>query len=138
LDGVDIWPVLSGKAAAADRNVLMYFGETWPQCARRGKWKLHMTRYNSTRLSGETRRRASQGSAVLPLARPELYNLEIDPGENYDVAPKYPEIVKDMVARFEGVIKTLPEEIQTAYAEVMAKKVEPDLEPGSIPLLVTP
>jgi arylsulfatase A len=135
LDGVDIWPVLSGKTQLVDRDILMYFGETWPQCARRGKWKLHVARFNSVRLSGETRRRVSQNSTTLPLAKPELYNLELDPAESYDVAPRHPEIVKDMLERFNTVIKTLPEETQRAWAEVLAKKVEPDAEPGSIPLL---
>jgi arylsulfatase A len=133
MDGVDVWPVLSGKTASVDRDVLLYFGELWPQCSRRGKWKLHMARYNFIRVGGK---KHSQGLTAVPLVRPELYNLEIDPGENHDVAPENPEIVRNMVARFERVVKTLPAEIQRAYAEVMAKKVEQNTEPASVPIVI--
>jgi hypothetical protein len=46
LDGINIWPLLCGEAEQIDREVLLYFDSLYLQCARWGKWKLHIARYD--------------------------------------------------------------------------------------------
>jgi arylsulfatase A len=47
LDGINIWPLLSGTQSAISRDPLLYFDNWSIQCARVSTWKLHVARYNS-------------------------------------------------------------------------------------------
>ena len=118
LDGIDIWPMLSGKTGEVEREVLLHFDDVHVQCARWKQWKLHVARYNTARYYPAP----SGGVINLPLASPELYNLETDPDESFDVAPENPQVVKEILARLERVMATLPEPIRLAYAETKASK----------------
>src|SRR5438128_5015735 len=46
LDGVDIWPLLSGRQQDVTREVFLYFNDAYLQAARLGPWKLHIARYS--------------------------------------------------------------------------------------------
>lgn len=70
LDGVDLWPALSGTATRAG---IVYNVEPSQGAVREGKWKLHWL-------------------AALP-PRIELFDLERDPSETTDVAAQNPETV---------------------------------------------
>lgn len=119
LDGIDIWPLMTGNRESIDREMLLYFDNLHVQCARQGRWKLHVARYNSAVYSP-----APQGGRHnLALPAPELYDMENDPDESYDVAPENPEVVRSMQARIETLIATFPPEIQKAYAETKAQPV---------------
>jgi arylsulfatase A len=88
LDGVDLWPLLSGQTDSGPRQEFFYYeGEVFYRAedgapvnkpvlraVREGEWKLW--------LAGED----GQG-------KPELYNLYTDVGEASDVASKEPEVV---------------------------------------------
>ncbi len=70
LDGVDIWPVLSGQPnAKSPHDVFYYFRGLNLEAVRNGPWKLH-------------------------LAKDELYNLKTDIGETTNVAADHADIVK--------------------------------------------
>ncbi len=119
LDGIDIWPLMTGKRESIDREMLLYFDDLHVQCARQGRWKLHIARYNSAVYSP-----APQGGRHnLPLPAPELYDVENDADESYDVAPENPDVVNRMQARIETLIATFPAEIRKAYAETKARPV---------------
>ncbi len=120
LDGIDIWPLLSGETESLDREVLLYFDGNMVQCARRGRWKLHVARQNSPAFSPEP----FGGRKALPLSTPELYDLQSDPEEAYDVAGEHPEIVADIRARIESSIVTFPNDVRYTWASTMATKVE--------------
>jgi arylsulfatase len=67
------------------------------------------------------------------LATPELYNLETDPGESYDVSLDNPERVQEIQADIEALIPSFPENVVKAYAEL---KTNPDSKftpPGAAP-----
>jgi arylsulfatase len=120
LDGIDIWPMLSGQKQEIEREALLYFDDWHVQCARWGKWKLHFTRYNAAPYNP-----APPGGRInLPLPRPELYNLERDQDESYDVAPENPEVVKEILRRIEHLIEGFPEEVKKAYQETRSKQVD--------------
>jgi arylsulfatase len=119
LDGVDIWPLLSGKAPRLEREILLYFDNWNVQCARLNQWKLHLARYNSVAYSPAP----AVGRMNLVLQNPELYNVESDPDESYDVAPEHPQVVAEMRARVEKLLAGFPEAVRTAYAETKARPV---------------
>jgi arylsulfatase len=120
LDGIDIWPMLSGQKQEIEREALLYFDNWHVQCAHWGKWKLHFTRYNAAPYNP-----APPGGRInLPLPRPELYNLERDQDESYDVAPENPEVVKEILHRVERMIEGFPEEVKKAYQETRSKQVD--------------
>jgi arylsulfatase A-like enzyme len=118
LDGIDIWPLLTGSRASIDREALLYFDNWNLQCARWGKWKLHFARYNTFAYSP-----APQGGRVnLPLRPPELYDIEADPMESYDVAPENSGVVKEIQSRVDRLLPTFPGEVQKAWAETQERK----------------
>lgn len=118
LDGIDLWPVLSGKQTSIEREALLYFDGWNAQCIRKGNYKLHVARHNSQVYSPAP----AGGRMNLPLANPELYDLSIDPQESYDIAPGKPEIVKELRAKYDALIGGFPDEVRTAYAETFKKK----------------
>jgi arylsulfatase len=129
LDGIDIWPMLSGQKQSIERPPLLYFNLWNLQCARWMNWKLHVARYNTAAYVP-----APPGGIhnyILP--KPELYNLETDPDESYDVAPEHPQIVAQIQGQIADMIKSFPEEVQKAYAESQERKVNPATPVGAWP-----
>ena len=134
LDGLDIWPLMTGKKPSLDRpEPLLYFDDWNLQCARWGQWKLHFARFNSF-VYGPA---PAGGRLNLPLAHPELYNLVDDSQESYDVAAGNPEVVKDILARVERQLATFPEEVQKAWTATQARKVTPT-PVGALPRVAPP
>lgn len=121
LDGIDIWPLLSGSSQNMEREALLYFDNWNLQCARWGRWKLHLARYNSFAFGPAP----AGGRVNLPLASPELYDLESDPDESYDVAPERPGIVKEITARVERLIPGFPCEVVDAWQATRARRTTP-------------
>ncbi len=117
LDGVDIWPLLSGAAPSVEREALLYFDNWNIQCARWRQYKLHLARYNSFAYSPAP----AAGRINLALPNPELYDVELDPDESYDIAPENPNIVAEIRARVERLIEGFPEQVKKAYAETKAR-----------------
>jgi arylsulfatase len=113
VDGVDIWPLLSGQKQELEREAILYFDNVHVQCARLGRWKLHVARYNSQVYSPAP----AGGRVNLPLKEPELYDVVNDPDESYDVAPEHPEIVRDLQGRIGRLIAGFPANIQKAWAD---------------------
>jgi arylsulfatase A len=133
LDGIDIWPLLTGAKKSIDRDALLYFDNWDLQCARWNEWKLHVARHNSSTYSAPPE--GGRRNYVLP--KPELYNLELDPQESYDVAPEHPEIVAKIRGRIEALIAGFPEPVKQAYAEAKARRVNPETPIGARPRPVT-
>lgn len=121
VDGIDIWPLLSGQKSELEREAVLYFDNVYLQCARWGNWKLHIARYNSVSYSP-----SPQGGRLnLPLAPPELYALANDPDESYDVAAEHPKIVAEIEARIDRLMAGFPEEIRKAHEATKARRVAP-------------
>ena len=129
LDGIDIWPLLTGQVGSIERPPLLYFNQWNLQCARWNNWKLHVARYNTAPYVP-----APPGGVknyVLP--HPELYDLIADPDESYDVAPQHPDVVEKVQTIIASMIKTFPQPVQDAYAESKARKVSPATPTGAWP-----
>ena len=132
-DGRDIAPLLSGRIADSQwnqqRDVLLYFTENDLQCVRKANWKLHVSVYNTPLYV----QRPAEGRFSMWLPQPQLYDLSVDPGENYDVADRRPEIVRELLARADEMIQGFPPEIRAAYAAMKAKPFKPGTQYGPNP-----
>jgi hypothetical protein len=72
---------------------------------------VHFARYNSMPYNP-----APPGGRVnLVLPAPELYNLESDPDESYDVAPENPQVTAHMMSRVEALVSGFPDEVKKAW-----------------------
>jgi len=130
LDGVDIWPILSGKQESVDHDIFLYFDSWNIQCARLGPWKLHVARYNDFPWNPDP----PGGRLNLPLTPPELYNVVTDPDESYDVAADNPAIVSDIQARIVAALPTFPAAVRNSWTVTMALKASaPD---GGLPIQI--
>jgi hypothetical protein len=72
------------------------------------------------------------GNKNLLLPKPELYDLEKDPDESFDVADMHPEIVSQMLAKIETQMKTFPDPILHDWEETKLRKVSPTAA-GALP-----
>jgi hypothetical protein len=133
LDGVDIGPLFAGQQDVVDRDVLLYFDGWHIQCARLGKWKLHVARYNTPPWGPEP----AGGRVNLPLQNPELYDLDADPGECYDVSENYPQVVATIMARIGALIPGFPDEVRSAWKATQSIKVD-YTPPGALPIRKLP
>ncbi|MBM3769510.1 MAG: sulfatase, partial [Acidobacteria bacterium] len=122
-DGIDITALLTGAKQAIERDVLLYFDNINLQCARLGKWKLHVSRYNNVTYSPAP----AGGRKSIRLRNPELYDVAADPDESYDIAHENPEIVKKILARAEEILKTdFPANVQNAYEAAKSGTLSPN------------
>ncbi|MBM3875519.1 MAG: sulfatase [Verrucomicrobia bacterium] len=98
LDGVDLWPVLSGSAKESSRDAFFYFAGNQLQAVRSGPWKLQLI------VPGQGAGAAKKANAkkdadkqAAPPKVPRLYNLTADIGETTDVSDTNPEVVKRLM-----------------------------------------
>ncbi len=129
-DGCDIHPLLNGRAADAawnqQREALLYFNGWNLQCVRKGNWKLHVSAFNTPLYA----QRPEEGRVSLWLPDPQLFDLAADPGENYDLSLKHPEIVRDLLAHAERLMAGFPAEARDAYAAMKKRPFEPSIKRG--------
>ena len=134
LDGLDIWPVLSGRTQQMERDPLLYFNVWDLQCARWGDWKLHVARHNTAAYAPAP----PGGIHNFALPKPELYNLASDPDESYDVAPEHPGIVQKMQAKIASMLTTFPEPVRAAWEETKKRATDPGTSIGAWPRPLPP
>jgi hypothetical protein len=130
---VDLRPLLTAKAETVDRDLLLYFDGWHLQCARSATWKLHVARYNSPAWGPLP----VGGRINLPLPKPELYALHLDPGEDYNLADDEPQIVSEILARIEALLPTFGVEVRNDWDITMKLKVE-STPAGALPVLKNP
>jgi arylsulfatase A len=131
LDGIDIWPLLSGQQTELAREAFLYFNDVYLQCARLGNWKLHVTRFNVPAFAPCP----PEGRTNLPLPNPELYDLLSDPPESYDRAPGNPGVVLDIQSRIGSLLPTFPNQVTDAWSYTMSLRVAAT-PPGCLPARV--
>ena len=108
LDGVDQTALLDGGDSARDR--MYYYRSRDLYAARKGPWKAHFIAHGS--YGGEPRKKTQ-------LAQPELYNVEVDPGERFNVAADHPEVVAEieaMAQEFVGSFEPPASELEAKIA----------------------
>lgn len=128
LDGVNLWPLLSGEVDSIDHPVFLYFDSWYLQCARLGRWKLHMSRYNTPAAAAEPK----GGRRNLRLVFPELYDVDTDPAESTDESTDNPEIVDQIRTAVNNMLPGFPAQVQSAWTATQQAPVIPN-QPGVWP-----
>jgi arylsulfatase A-like enzyme len=85
IDGIDIWPLLSGQTKTSPHEALFYFNGRKLEAVRSGPWKLAIVPQSTGLRMGAAEPVKHTG--------PRLYNLDTDIGELTDMAAQHPEIV---------------------------------------------
>jgi arylsulfatase A-like enzyme len=79
---------------------------------------LHFARYNTFAFSPAP----AGGRVNLALRPPELYDVENDPMESYDVATENPSVVREIQSRVEHLLMTFPAEVKKAWADTQSRE----------------
>jgi arylsulfatase len=129
IDGLDIWPLLSGdpKARNPHEAYFFYYAQNELQAVRSGPWKLvlpHTYRTLAGRPGGRDGLPAKYEQTRVTIS--QLYNLQDDPEERRDVAARYP----DQVRRLETLAEQCREDLGDSLKGRTGKGVR---EPGRVP-----
>ncbi len=101
IDGLDIWPLLSGdpEAKSPHESLYFYYADNQLQAVSAGPMKLYLPHTYRT-LAG--RPGGHDGMPVeyehRTLKQPELYDVVADIGETTDIAADHPDVVKQLLA----------------------------------------
>jgi arylsulfatase A len=104
LDSHDLSPVLRGKQETSPRRVFYYWTRAKLHAVRRGPYKLHLLQREPVHYGRE-----------VPLDKPELYHLEHDESEQFDIATEHPEIVKELLQlaeKHQAGIRPVPDQLE--------------------------
>jgi len=117
IDGIDIWPLLSGLEVDPGERMLVFFQQYDAEALRVGRWKLNRSASHwvwpvpldkrdnlAGALASNRDYRPADGSASVPTLGtwPMLYDLTRDPDESYNVAETHPEVVRELGERFDA------------------------------------
>jgi arylsulfatase len=136
LDGTEFSSVLTGEGKLVEHKPVIYFSPMGERgidvhCIRRGPWKLRVAQGIGGEIYLNDRTTQSRKSAWL--AEPELYNLELDPAESYDVATSNPRIVATLLEDLENLMPSFPEDVRQAYADLKKRKGNSSTPKGASP-----
>jgi len=142
LDGIDVTPLLLGRADSKGREALWYYSGDELQAVRQGDWKLHVPheylevagapgrggkpsnfgqiKPQSIELSGIRGIASRHGYRVESMGL-TLYNLKDDPGEKTDVSAKHPDVVK----RLKAVVAEARADLGDLLTKVQGPNVRP-------------
>jgi len=110
IDGVDQADVLLGKSEAGNRGALLSFIGADMVAVRWKQWRMYFTEVQPTGIGPQ--REPGMFSSSAPLAGyPKIYNIEMDPHEDLQVAALFGWTVGpmlDVVAKYEETLKKYP------------------------------
>lgn len=125
--------VAATMTATSDPGSAAAGGKSDFHCIRADAWKMRVAQNDGEiYIKDHT---AGRNNFLLP--KPNLYHLERDPCESYDVAKKYPEILKQLQAELARELRAFPEETRAMYSgrkKQLASVVTP---PGAAPRILT-
>jgi arylsulfatase len=123
IDGLDIWPLLSGDPKAKNPHECYYFyyNTSELQAVRSGRWKLYLPHTYRTLDGGKGGEDGKPVPYKTKKVGLELYDLEEDLGETTNVAEKNPEVVK----RLEALAEKAREDMGDSLTKRVGKGVRP-------------
>ena len=114
VDGLDIWPVLSGQSTASPHDALYYFLWGRLEAVRSGPWKLSIAAQKDVGQDesgpgedsdGGGKKKKDKADVEAASDSPRLYNLDQDIGEKNDVSAQHLDVVKrlqDLIAKMDA------------------------------------
>jgi len=99
IDGVNIWPLISGATETSPRtHFLYYFNANNLKAVSNWRWKLVFPHtYNSYENQMPGKDGLPGTISTKTVKEPELYDLRRDPGERYNVIDLYPDVVAELM-----------------------------------------
>jgi arylsulfatase A len=134
LDGFDASATFLRNQPGPAKPVVYFtpVGNTTVHCVRSGSWKLRIAQSD-----GQIYINDRPGSSTnYLLAKPELYNLDTDPFEAYDMAAKHPDVVAHLQDELKAMIPTFPPDVQSAHAELLHRVASTVTPPGAVPRIL--
>ena len=107
IDGVDLWPVLSGQRQDSGREAFYFFRGNVLEAVRSGPWKLHLVARGAVGSKGKQAK--VKENAPASEQPPILNNLDTDIGETKNVAAANP----DVVARLQALAAKMDADLGT-------------------------
>ena len=104
VDGYDLTSMLKGETKSP-RDEVYYYRGTRLMALRKGPWKAHF-------ITQESYTRNNQATEHEP---PELYNLEVDPSEKWNVAEDHVDIInviKKAAFKHLATVKPVPSQLE--------------------------
>ena len=111
MDGYDLSPVLT-KKTASPRKDFYYWAFAELHAYRNQKYKIHI----------KQREAINYGGSTIVLERPELYDLNADISEKYNIAETFPDVVSDLMGNLELHLKDVQDRIPDQLAGRMSKE----------------
>ena len=111
MDGYDLSPVLT-KKTASPRKDFYYWAFAELHAYRNQKYKIHI----------KQREPINYGGSTIVLERPELYDLNADISEKYNIAETSPDVVSDLMGNLESHLKDVQDRIPDQLAGRMSKE----------------
>jgi len=94
IDGEDVMPILVGNKGYQRENDFFYIQGTRLEAIRSSEWKLRVSPYRG------------YGKPVNDKLLPELFNLSLDPSEQYNRANEFPDLVDSLLQKMKDL--TIP------------------------------
>jgi arylsulfatase A-like enzyme len=113
LDGHDIRPALLGTGASPRETVFFYRARDL-YAVRQGAWKAHFISEGAY----------GQFGARVVHDTPELYNLDVDPSEQFDVAEAHPDVIarlRQVAADHQATVAPYPSRLEARIGETPAQ-----------------
>ncbi len=92
IEGHDAWPLFTGEGTSPHEALFYYLVDS-PNAVRAGKWKLHLG--------------AGTGQRRITKEMPQLFDMEMDPGESYNLARNHPDVVERLRGLIEAFDRTV-------------------------------
>ncbi len=102
-DGASMVPLLTGTGPGR-RNIMVYYRGTQLRALRKGPWKIHL--YTRTEYRGQKLEKHDP---------PLLFNVEVDPGEQYEVGAEHPDVIADLLAevkKHQATVQPVPSQLE--------------------------
>ncbi len=128
IDGLDIWPLLSGQPGAKNPHeaYFFYYQQNQLQAVRSGNWKLFFPHTYRTMGDQPLAKNGIPAKYKQLKVGLELYDLAADPSERENAADKHPEIVEKLTA--------LAEKARADLGDALTKRPGAgQREPGRVP-----
>ncbi len=126
IDGKDIWPLLSGRqAAAAQEAYYFWYRRNHLEAMRSGRWKLHFPHRYRTMRGQALGHDGIPGKYIQDSIGVALFDLESDISELHNVAAAHPEVV----ARLGTMADSMRHELGDALTGITGARTR---EPGRL------